>query len=124
MDMPYYKEKKRAGAGLGILFIVMLIIGFAGGFVTGGLKGGMAGLVLALVLYLSALLGLIPVAGVYLYMKVADKVYGFLSSFVALSGEVTFKLLYYLGLVIAVIDTVLITVLVILVLVQIKTSRF
>ena len=113
--MSYYEEeteggRKRVRISIGFMGIAMIIVGIVGGYLNSGLEGGLAGLLLAVLLMLISIVGVVPIAGVFLYMFITDKLRGIIPTYINLAGETTYTILYWIGFVLALIKTIAITI--------------
>jgi hypothetical protein len=109
IEMSFYvkyndrKVKIRVDAFL----LVTVLVGIVFGYVNGGSTGALLGLVFAVLLSFLTVAGFVPFVGFLIYIYLANKVGEILNEYVIRMGELTFKLMFWIELVPAIIFTVI-----------------
>lgn len=98
--------------------VLSFIIGIISGYVNGGVNGALAGFLITIILLIVSLIGLVPFAGIFLYMYIANHLKHTLHTYVTMSGGITFTILYWLNFVSSLVLTVITSIAVLMIIVE------
>lgn len=92
------------------ILLALMVLGFSAGYINSDLKGGLAGIVISIILMVISLVGLVPVAGPFIYWYLSGELPDWLPSIASLLGGEGFGILRWITLLLAIASTVFTTV--------------